>query len=80
MKIFKLCMIVVFILTGCIGENYDFSPPAINLSSDSNIKSEELAEANIDWRGVGNNPIEKEIKDIIALAKKQQPMYFNTVE
>ena len=37
MKIFKLCigMIVVFILTGCIGENYDFSPPAINLSSDS---------------------------------------------
>ena len=55
-------MIVVFILTGCIGENYDFSPPAINLSSDSNIKSEELAEANIDWRGVGNNPIEKEIK------------------
>ena len=82
MKIFKLCigMIVVFILTGCIGENYDFSPPAINLSSDSNIKSEELAEANIDWRGEGNNPIEKETKDILALAKKQQPMYFNTGE
>lgn len=79
MKIsFKLCigLVFTFILTGCIGENYDFSPPAITLSSNSNIKSEELVEANIDWRGEGGNPIEKETKDILALAKQQQQMYF----
>lgn len=74
----KLCigLIFVFIFTGCIGENYDFSPPAINLSSDSNMKSEELAEANVDWRGEGNIQIEKETNDILALAKEQQPLYF----
>lgn len=78
----RLCigLIYVFILTGCIGENYDFSPPAITLSSDSNMNSEELAEANIDWRGEGNNPIGKETNDILALAKKQQPMYLSTGE
>ncbi|WP_075982051.1 hypothetical protein [Bacillus massilinigeriensis] len=83
MKVFLYLIIgvfVVFSLTGCIGENYDFSPPAINLSSNSNLKSEELEEANIDWRGEGNNPIEKETEDILALAKKQQPMYFITGE
>lgn len=81
-KILKLCigLILVFILGGCIGENYDFSPPAIKLSSNSNIKSEELVEANVDWRGEGNNPIEKETNDILALAKEQQPVYFNAGE
>lgn len=83
MKIFfklSIGFIFVFIITGCIGENYDFSPPAINLSSNSNIKSEELAEANIDWRGEDNNLIEKVTNDILVLAKKQQPIYFKTGE
>jgi len=66
----------VFSLTGCFGESYDFSPPSVKLSSDSNIESEELTEANIDWRGENNKQIKKEIKDILVLAKKQQPMYF----
>ena len=72
-------MIFVFILTGCIGENYDFSPPVVTLSSNSKIKSEELVEANIEWREEGNNPIEKETKDILALVQQQQ-MYFTAGE
>jgi hypothetical protein len=79
MNIFwKLIVGLLFVLslTGCFGESYDFNPPSVKLSSDSNIESGELAEANIDWRGEGNNPIEKETNDIFALANKQQPMYF----
>lgn len=79
---FKLCigMIFVVMLTGCIGENYDFTPPTLNLSSDSNIISERLAEANINWRGAENNLIEKETKDILELGEKQQPIYFKAGE
>lgn len=71
-----LCSGLIFILTGCFGENYDFSPPAISLSSNSNIKSEELAEANVDWRGEGNKPIEKETENILEMGKQQEQMYF----
>lgn len=69
-------LILLYLLTGCIGETYDFTPPTINLSSNSNIVSDELVEANIDWRGEGNEPINNEINDIIALAKEQQSMHF----
>ena len=75
MKVFfKLCigLLFVFTLTGCFGESYDFSPPSVKLSSDSNIESEELVATNIDWRGENNNQIEKETKDILSFAKQQQ--------
>lgn len=80
MKVFlKLCigLFLSFSLTGCFGESYDFNPPTVKLSSDSIIGSEELAVANIVWRGEDNNQIKKElkIKDIFALAKQQQPVY-----
>lgn len=63
-KTLKLCsvLIIIFILIGCFGESYDFSPPTITLSSNSNIESAELVEANINWRGEGNKPIQKETK------------------
>ncbi|WP_453989789.1 hypothetical protein [Bacillus nitroreducens] len=78
----RLCigLIFLFIVTGCIGEEYDFSPPTITLSSNSNIESEELVEANIDWRGEENKPIEKETENIEELAKQQQQMYFTAGE
>ncbi|WP_449620061.1 hypothetical protein [Robertmurraya sp. Marseille-Q9965] len=79
MKIyFKLFIGLLFAmsLTGCVGESYDFSPPSVKLSSDNTIESEELVEANIDWRGENNNQIEKESNDILEVAKNQQPMYF----
>ncbi|KGR77971.1 hypothetical protein [Ureibacillus sinduriensis] len=73
---FSYGFIIVLVLTGCIGENYDFSPPTVTLSSKSNMKSVELVEANINWRGEGNNPIDKETKNILTLAHQQQPIYF----
>ncbi|WP_077618395.1 hypothetical protein [Bacillus sinesaloumensis] len=79
MKVFlklSIGLVFILILSGCIGESYDFSPPTITLSSNSNMSSEELVEANIDWRGEGNNPIDKETEDSIALAKQQQQMHF----
>ncbi|ETI67755.1 hypothetical protein [Neobacillus vireti] len=78
-KFWKLLigLFFVFSLTGCFGESYDFNPPSVKLSSNSNIESEELAQANIVWRGEGNK-IKKElkIKDIFSLAKHQQQMNF----
>ncbi|TKC20039.1 hypothetical protein [Robertmurraya kyonggiensis] len=72
MKIYlKLFIGLLFalILTGCIGESYDFSPPSVKLSSDSTIESAELVEANIDWHGENNNQIEKESNDILVSKK-----------
>lgn len=69
-------LFLVFSLTGCIGESYDFNPPSIKLLSNGNLESGELVKANIDWRGEENKQIEKDIDDILALATKQQPMYF----
>lgn len=46
MKVFSRYLIglfSIFLLGGCIGENYDYSPPSVTLSH-SEI---ELAEANI---------------------------------
>lgn len=79
-KFLTLWIGLIFILTGCIGENYDFSPPVLTLSSDSNLQSEELVEANIHWRGEGGEPIEKQTNDILTLAKQQQQMFFNVGE
>lgn len=66
-----------FSLTGCFGESYDFNPPSVKLSSNSNIESEELVEATIVWREEGNK-VKKElkIKDISSLAKQQPLMNF----
>lgn len=67
----------VFSLTGCIGEEYDFSPPTILLANPDGInQEEELAEANIDWHS--DERYNKETKDIQSLAKKQNKMYFNS--
>lgn len=70
-------MLVVFSLTGCFGENYDFSPPTVSVFTPNGINEQEkLAEANIDWNY--DEKYNKETKDILSLAKKQNKMSFNS--
>lgn len=61
-------LLFVFSLTGCIGEDYDFTPPTVKLLN-SDIQ---LEEANIDWRT--DKHYEKETKDILSLAREQRQM------
>lgn len=78
-KLLRLFLILssIFALTGCFGENYDFSPPTVSLSNPDDITQEEiLAEANINW--TYDKKYNKETKDILSLAKKQNKMYFNS--
>ncbi|MCM3585708.1 hypothetical protein M3182_08085 [Mesobacillus maritimus] len=65
----------IVILTGCIGEEYDFTPPTVTLNDSSSLKNlVELAEANIDWRGEEGEPLTKETEDAFAFAKDQTPV------
>ncbi|MEH6939723.1 hypothetical protein V7056_18050 [Bacillus sp. JJ664] len=73
-------LFLVFSFTGCIGEDYDFSPPTVTLSSPTDTGSVKLKEAHIDWRGENGKRIEKETEDIIAFAKKQKPLTFQSGE
>lgn len=57
---------IIFSLTGCIGEDYDFTPPSVSLF-ESDIP---LKEANIDWSS--DKQYKKETADILSLAKKQK--------
>lgn len=66
----------VLILTGCIGENYNFYPPSVKLSGANNIGPAEMANANSDWRVKGNVQREIIAKDIFSLAKEQPQMTF----
>lgn len=62
----------ILLLTGCIGENYDYTPPTVSLSN-SDI---ELEEANIDWDTAGDTTEDGSVKtdDIFELAKEQTPV------
>ena len=67
---------MVILLSGCIGESYDFSPPTVTLVNDEDIMHKvTLAEANIDW--YYDEKYNKETKNIQALAKEQEPFYLN---
>ncbi|AMW98758.1 hypothetical protein [Rummeliibacillus stabekisii] len=66
-------MLSIFLLTGCFGESYDFSPPTVSLSSPNAIISKEkLAEANIKW--YQDNVFNKKIDNFFSLARKQEPI------
>lgn len=55
----------IVLLTGCIGEEYDFTPPSVTL-----VHSEmDLVEANIDWKS--EEGYTKETANILQLAKEQ---------
>ena len=61
-----LCSVII--LSGCIAEEYDYSPPSVTLGS----TGIQMVESNIDWTRV--DEYLKETEDIMALAK-QQPLY-----
>lgn len=58
----------VILLSGCIAEEYDFSPPTVTLF-ESKVQ---MIEANMDWSRVEEH--KKETADIIAFAKAQRPV------
>lgn len=67
MKFFSkylILLFIVFLLTGCIGEDYDYSPPKVSLPH-SEVK---LVEANINWEKDGTV---KEA-DSLKLAREQE--------
>lgn len=69
----------MFLLAGCIGENYDFSPPTVMVfTPDGDDFQETLAEANIDWEY--DDKYNKETEDIQALADMQNNIYFKPRE
>ena len=68
-------MFIVLLLSGCLGESYDFSPPkaVIMVDYENGGQHVELAEANIDWKS--DKTYKKETEDIVSLAKNQDKMY-----
>ncbi|MGJ3194270.1 hypothetical protein [Peribacillus frigoritolerans] len=69
-------LLFAFSLTGCLGEDYDFTPPSVTLTptlSNSDIK---LKVANIDWKS--DKEYKKETKDILSLARKQKQVSINS--
>lgn len=72
--------IIVFTLTGCIGEEYDFTPPTITLLGEMGFESDPLVEANVTWRGPENVSIKKEVSDLMAFSQKQPQLFYVTGE
>ncbi|OXT14630.1 hypothetical protein B9K06_25320 [Bacillus sp. OG2] len=74
---FISCLLFVSVLAGCIGEDYDFSPPTVSLFNPDDITHETaLEEANIEWDF--DEQYNKKTEDVQALAKKQEVMHFNS--
>ncbi|KRD91223.1 hypothetical protein ASE51_11695 [Bacillus sp. Root147] len=78
MKVFIKLSLFTFIivgLSGCIGEEYDFSPPTVTLSA-NDVVDVELKETNVDWRGEEGKQYRKETntRNGINRTKKQQQL------
>lgn len=79
MRLLKLVLgwCLVILLTGCIGESYDFSPPTVSLVDPNYIGEEtELAEANVEW--YNDKKFNKRTDDIYSFVQKQEPIIFNS--
>lgn len=72
-------LLSLFLLSGCFGEDYDFSPPTVMIITPNGIDIQEaLAEANIDWKY--DDKYNKETEDIQELAEMQNIIYFEPRE
>ncbi|WP_342573209.1 hypothetical protein MHH37_11925 [Solibacillus sp. FSL K6-1781] len=72
-------LLSLFLLSGCFGEDYDFSPPTVMVITPNGIDIQEaLAEANIDWKY--DDKYNKETEDIQELAEMQNIIYFEPRE
>ncbi|SES44107.1 hypothetical protein [Psychrobacillus sp. OK032] len=72
-------LFLAFTLTGCIGEEYDFTPPSVTISTvieSENVQSIELEEVNIDWNS--DKYYKKETEDILSFAREQKPVHFKS--
>jgi hypothetical protein len=72
-------LFLAFTLTGCIGEEYDFTPPTVTISTaieSRNKQSIELEEVNIDWNS--DKHYKKETVDILSFARDQKPVSFKS--
>ncbi|CAN7549611.1 hypothetical protein [Rossellomorea sp. LjRoot5] len=71
-----ICLFLIFSLTGCIAEDYDFTPPTVTLMETDSVDSVELTETNIEWRGENGKPLEKETKEVVDFAREQKELTF----
>ncbi|MCM3596027.1 hypothetical protein M4D55_09555 [Metabacillus idriensis] len=77
-KLLKIitCIFLMYLLTGCIAEEYDFTPPAVTLSTSDSIQSEELKEANVHWTGENSKLLERKTEDFLSFAREQKQLSF----
>lgn len=73
-----ICLFLTIALTGCIAEDYDFTPPAVTLMETDSVDSVELTETNIDWRGENGKAVEKETKEVVDFAREQKELTFSS--
>ncbi|SFA85271.1 MULTISPECIES: hypothetical protein [unclassified Bacillus (in: firmicutes)] len=71
-------LLFFFSLTGCIAEDYDFTPPTVTLSNTDSVQSVDLEEVNIDWRGENGEQIEKHTENILAFARERKQLNFSS--
>ncbi|WP_201715659.1 hypothetical protein [Rossellomorea arthrocnemi] len=71
-----ICLFLTFSLTGCIGGDYDFTPPTVTLMEIESVDSVELTETNIDWHGENGKPLDKETKEILTFAQEEKELTF----
>lgn len=77
MKLFLKMLVSVFIvivLAGCIGEEYDYTPPTATLGSDYDVGEGTLGTANVDWNS--DEVYKKNTDDLKAFAKKQKSFHY----
>ncbi|MFJ8072253.1 hypothetical protein ACIQZD_25645 [Peribacillus sp. NPDC096447] len=66
-------MFLVFILTGCIGEDYDVGVPTAHLYSEDLSTSVQLTEGNISWSS-SSGDVHQKIDDIQVFGLSQEEM------
>ena len=71
-----MVIITVLTVTGCFGEENDYSPPTVSLTNPEDIgQSAKLGEANIDW--TYDEKYNEKTTNLEALAKKQVKINFH---
>lgn len=66
-------MFLIFILTGCIGEDYDVGVPTAHLYSEDLATTLQLTEGNISWSS-SSGDVDQKIDDIQELGLSQEKM------
>lgn len=70
----SMFLLMISLLTGCIGEKYDFSPPT--LAFYNGVIEYNLIEANVKWN-LDADQYNKENEDLQKVADTKEQMYFS---